>query len=477
MTDEKRIQPLDALDRIPLPDRERVDQDLRAELDGFEKKIVVLDDDPTGTQTVHQVPVYTSWDVAAVEAGLHEKSPLFYILTNSRSLSSEGTRALHREIAQNVAAVSARTGKDFIILSRSDSTLRGWYPLETETIRETLEEAGHPIDAEVLCPYFDAGGRYTLENIHYVRQGDELVPAARTEFARDKTFGYTHSSLPGYIEEKTDGRFRAEDTVCISLEDLRGLNYEKVADALLGMRDFQKAVVNAADDLDLKAFCVALLRVMNRGQTFLFRTAASLVKVLGGIGDRPLLSGEELKGETGKTGGIVVVGSHTEKTTKQLKELLKLESVEAVPFNSDTVLDAEAFEAEIKRCVKEAGERIADGKTAVCYTSRTLLTLPDDTKESALARSVKIAGGVQRLVGELPVSPAFVVGKGGITSSDIATKALGIKRAVLLGQIEPGIPVWQILEESRFPGIPFVVFPGNVGNEETLARAVEKLTM
>ena len=104
-----------------------------------------------------------------------------------------------------------------------------------------------------------------------------------------------------------------------------------------------------------------------------------------------------------------------------------------------------------------------------------LLTLADDTKESALVRSVKISDGVQRLVADLNVTPAFVVAKGGITSSDVGTKALRVKQALVLGQIMPGIPVWKTGSESRFPGIPYVIFPGNVGDDQTLAQAVKKL--
>ena len=65
---------------------------------------------------------------------------------------------------------------------------------------------------------------------------------------------------------------------------------------------------------------------------------------------------------------------------------------------------------------------------------------------------------------------------GGITSSDVGTKALAVKKANVLGQIKPGIPVWQTGEESKFPMTPYVIFPGNVGEITTLREAVEVLT-
>ena len=208
----------------------------------------------------------------------------------------------------------------------------------------------------------------------------------------------------------------------------------------------------------------------------MFRTAAGLVKVIGGISDIPLLTRKEMVVKPTTNGGVVVVGSHTKKTTAQLEELLKLDNVVPIEFNSNLVLEGdEAFYAEVQRCIKEEEKVILEGKTAVAFTNRTLLIIEDDTPEEALVRSVKISDGVQSLVGGLSVTPAFVIAKGGITSSDVGTKALQVKRANVLGQIRPGIPVWQTGDESKFPLTPYVIFPGNVGEATTLREAVEIL--
>ena len=364
-----------------------------------------------------------------------------------------------------------------MIMSRSDSTLRGYYPLEPQLLREAMEADGFHLDGEVLCPFFKEGGRFTINNVHYVKNGDELVPAAQTEFAKDKTFGYKHSSIPEYIQEKTKGKYKAEDVICISLDDLRSMNLDKITRQLTEAENFQKICVNAIDYSDIKTFCICLYRAMADGKEFMFRTAAGLVKAAGGITDRPLLTYDEMVSPDSGNGGLVVVGSHTQKTTQQLEELLKLENVVPVAFDSDKVLESDQnFRAEIDRCLRAEEEIIKGGKTAAVYTKRTLLSLDDDTKESALQRSVKISDGVQRLVGELEVEPSFIIAKGGITSSDIGTKALKVKRANVLGQICPGIPVWQTGDESRFPNKAYVIFPGNVGDSETLKEAVEILT-
>ena len=296
-----------------------------------------------------------------------------------------------------------------------------------------------------------------------------------TEFAKDKTFGYTSSDLREYIEEKTDGRVRKEEVLGISLDELRSGDIEGIETKLLKVENYGRIAVDAADYEDAKVFCIALYRAMKQGKIFVFRSAAGFVKCMGGISDQPLLERKDMIEEETDKGGIVVVGSHTAKTTAQLQKLLELEETVPVEFRSSTVLDPEAFDREIERCIDLEKEIIGEGKTAVLYTERKLLSFPEDTKEAALARSVKISEGVTRLVSGCPVKPAFVVAKGGITSSDVGTKGLNVKKARVLGQIEAGIPVWKTDENSRSPHIPYIIFPGNVGEEDTLKNAVKKL--
>ncbi len=465
------------LHTFPQIDGASLDKALAAEIAANPAKIVVLDDDPTGVQTVHDVSVYTDWSPESVRAGFAEDNKLFYILTNSRGMTVEETTAVHQEIADTVARAAKEAGRPYLMMSRSDSTLRGHYPLETELLRKGAERNGFPIDGEVLCPFFKEGGRFTIGNVHYVQQGEELVPAAETEFARDRTFGYTQSAIPAYIEEKTGGAYKASSVTCISLESLRALDFDGIESQLMAVKDFNKVCVNAVDYCDIKVFAVALYRAMAKGKSFLFRTAAGLVKVMGGVSDIPLLTRKDMVVKETANGGVVVVGSHTQKTTDQLNELLKLPCAVPVEFDSNKVLEGdEAFYAEVDRCVAAEEEIIRSGKTAVCFTCRKLLTLEDDTKESALVRSVKISDGVQSLVGRLHITPAFVVAKGGITSSDVGTKALAVKRANVMGQVRPGIPVWQTGAESRFPQTPYVIFPGNTGGVDTLREVVEVLT-
>ncbi len=439
-------------------------------------KIIVLDDDPTGIQTVHDISVYTDWSYESVSCGFNETNKVFYILTNSRGFTEEQTIKAHQEIGNVIAQVAKEQQRKYLIVSRGDSTLRGHYPLETEILKEQWEcHSGQKVDGEIICPYFKEGGRFTLDNIHYVQYGDLLIPAGETEFAKDKTFGYESSDLTEYIEEKSKGSYKKEKIVTISLQDLRALKIDEIAGKLIHVTDFGKIIVNAIDACDVKVFCIALYRAMAQGKYFLFRTAAGFVKELGAITDKPLLTKKEMITSSSSTGGIVVVGSHTQKTTSQVEQLKSLEGIRFIEFNSDLVLEEHRFKEEIASVVKLEEELLTQGITVVVYTKRTLLTLEEDSKEDALERSVKISDAVQSLVGRLKVTPAFVVAKGGITSSDIGTKALQVKRANVLGQIKPGIPVWQTGEESKFPHIPYVIFPGNVGEQNTLREVVEIL--
>ncbi len=467
----------DILQTFPEVSEETVDVILNDEIRKNGMKIVVLDDDPTGVQTVHDVSVYTDWSKDSIRSGFEEENKLFYILTNSRGFTKAQTAKAHREIAENIAAVAAEKKQEYMIISRSDSTLRGHYPLEPQILKDVMEEkSGVKIDGEVLCPFFKEGGRYTIGNIHYVRYENKLVPAGETEFAKDRTFGYSASDLREYIAEKTNNMYKAADVICISLEELRSLQLDRIEEKLLSVGGFNKIIVNAVDYIDVKIFCIALYRAISRGKRFMFRTAAALVKCIGGISDQPLLTRKDMIRNETENGGIVVVGSHTQKTTLQMQQLLKVPGTVGIEFQSDLVLEGkDAFENEIRRVVSESESLIRNGKTPVCYTNRKLLTVENDTKEAALVRSVQISDGVQSLVGRLSVAPAFVIAKGGITSSDIGTKALSVRRANVMGQIRPGIPVWETGADSRFPGIPYVIFPGNVGDDNTLKEAVEIL--
>lgn len=461
------------LKNIKQIDESIVNKTLARELTTLNKKIIVLDDDPTGVQTIHDISVYTDWSAQTIADGFAEKNPMFFILTNSRAFTAEYTKKVHQDIAERIVKESQKTNKDFIIISRSDSTLRGHYPLETATLKETVEKLTHEkFDGEVLMPFFKEGGRFTINNIHYVQEEDYLVPAGMTEFAKDKTFYYTSSTLPEYIEEKTNGKYKANDTTCVSLDSLRNMDIDKITEQLMSVSNFNKVVVNAIDYVDVKVFVIALIKAINAGKKFIFRSAAALTKVIGGVSDKSLLSREELINNN-HHGGLIIIGSHVKKTTAQFNELKKCSWIKFIEFNHLLVLEPEKLNIKLQRIISEVEQTISKGQTTVVYTGRKRFDV--GSEEESLKVSVKISEAITSIVDKITVQPSFIIAKGGITSSDVGTKGLHVKKANVLGQIKPGIPVWQTGAESKFPYMPYIIFPGNVGTETTLREIVEDL--
>lgn len=471
---QTKIMPAAIADAIPLPDAGVVSRKLAEARASFHRKIVVLDDDPTGTQTVHGVPVYTHWDRRTLEEAFAETGAMFFILTNSRSFTAAETERVHREIAQNLAAASRTAGIPFLLVSRGDSTLRGHYPLETQVLREELETELHtPYDGEILMPYFSEGNRFTIDNIHYMKSGENLIPVGMTEFARDTAFSFSSSDLAEWCEERSGGRYRAGDVAAISLEELRGLDYAGILAKLARVHGFGKVAVNAADDLDAEVFATALFLAMQEGKEFLIRSAAGLVRILGGIPKRPPLKREELCLEDSPAGGLVIVGSHVQKTTEQLECLLASGmDLEPICFRTESVFRPAGLQEESSRVLRLAETAIRSGRTAVVYTSRQVLRSREDSSQDNLRLSVQISRSLTSIVKSLTVRPSFLVAKGGITSYDVGIRGLGVRRAWVMGQAAPGVPVWRTGEESRFPNMGYVIFPGNVGDKDTLRAVV-----
>ena len=331
-------------------------------------KIVVLDDDPTGTQTVANVPVYTGWDEESIKDIFANEYLLNFILTNSRAFSEEKTVQVHQEIALNLKKSAAVTEKKYLLISRADSTLRGHYPTETEVLRRELEKDNTIcFDGEVICPYFAEGGRYTIDNVHYVRYGNELIPAAETEFAKDETFGYHESDLKKYIYEKTEGRFKEDEVVDISLEELSDIRINEIVSKLKAVEHFNKIIVNAVNDEQLIVFCIALYRAISQGKNYLFRTAASFVRVLAGMTRKNYL-------ENYKQGarGIIIVGSHTDKTTKQIKKASELDMVVPILFEVNGKEGTE-LSKESTKLSELCSELMKQNKIPLVYTSRQVV--------------------------------------------------------------------------------------------------------
>jgi uncharacterized protein YgbK (DUF1537 family) len=432
-------------------------------------KVVVLDDDPTGTQTVHGVPVLTDWSVETLQAELINDLPAFYILTNSRSFTLDVAQSINTEIGHNLVAAARQTSTRYVVVSRSDSTLRGHFPGEVEALSEALSTS---FDDWIIIPFFPEGGRYTINDIHYVEENGCLVPAAQTEFARDKVFGYSSSNLRDWVVERAGGRISAQDVFSISISDLREGGPDYVLSFLKKSRQRSICIVNAAAYRDMEVLVAGLLTAESHGKRFLYRTAASFVQIRSGLSPRPLLTAADLNlPDSG--GGLIIVGSHVPRTTDQVNALLADSNISQAEVSVKALLDDSKRIDEINRVADTANVALSQKNDMLIYTGRQLAT--GSTAEASLSIGQKISSALIAILHNIANPPSYILAKGGITSNDVATQGLKVKRAMVRGQILPGVPVWELGDESRWPGMTYIVFPGNVGDSNALAEVVKKL--
>ena len=435
-----------------------------------ETKIIVIDDDPTGSQTVHSCLLLTSWDVETLIDALDDASPLFFVLSNTRSMDAAQAAAVTRDICRNLKRamdVRAARGRPVnpVVVSRSDSTLRGHYPVETDVIEEELG----PFDAHFLVPAFFEGGRITRDSTHYVVVNGQPVPVNKTEFAQDSVFGYQHAFLPAYVEEKTGGRIRAGDVERFTLAHIRGdIRYR-----LSGLSGNTCCVVDGEEQADLDAFTRQLLEVAGSGRRFLFRSGASLLTSLAGLAPQPVAAGDMAAFVRGGRPGVILVGSHVPTSTRQLQYLVDNFPVAPVLVDLNRLVeDPEGLRTEVRQKIRWAHE---DGRTSVIYTSRAERRF--SSKSERLAFGDQVSGFLMELVRSLPEDIGFLISKGGITSNDVLGKGLSLRACRVLGQILPGCSVVRCPDgHPRFAGLPMVIFPGNVGAEAALADAYRILS-
>jgi uncharacterized protein YgbK (DUF1537 family) len=219
-------------------------------------------------------------------------APAFYILTNSRALTRDQACRLGEVIGANLKQAGRNTAVPISVISRSDSTLRGHFPYEVDAVALAMGDAGLPY---LVCPFFLEGGRLTINNIHYVREKDQLIPAASTSYAKDAAFGFLHSDLREWVAEKTGHKIKPADVVCVSLDDIRNYGPDRVADILMTVPAPGACIVNAMSYPDIHVLVSGLLKAESLGKRFLFRTAASFVRVRAGVLPRAaMLTGKEL---------------------------------------------------------------------------------------------------------------------------------------------------------------------------------------
>lgn len=452
-------------------------EDVRSARARGARPLIVLDDDPTGTQSVADLPVLNAWAPDDLEWALGTGAAAVYVMTNSRSLDPEAAARCNVEVVSAALEAARRLGIEVDIVSRGDSTLRGHFPLEPDTIRATMAEHGIAIDGVVVVPAFGDAGRITVNSVHYAGSAATgYLPVGETEFARDATFGYASSDLREWVAEKTGGRIPSDQVSAITLTELRAAS-DAAVDVLAGLSDGRPVVVDIVDEADLRALALAVLRAQERGRRFVFRVGPPFVRAM--IGQpvlEPLTAADvaTIRPAESANGGLIVVGSHVGLTTRQLDALRARRAPAEFEIDVATVLtDArDAHLAELVDAVSDALTR----ENAVIRTSRTLVKGADGDDSLRIARAVSdaVVEVVRAVLDRTP--PRFVIAKGGITSSDVAARGLEIGRALVRGPMLPGIvSLWEPITGPA-QGIPYIVFAGNVGDDQSLADVADKLS-
>ena len=469
----------------PFPAERQVDaRDVADSVAAAPRVLVVLDDDPTGTQSVADLPVLLRWEDEDFRwAFTHlpggRTAPAVYVLTNTRSLDPAEAAVRNREVVTHALAAAAATGTTVGFVSRSDSTLRGHYPLETDVIAATLlETAGQVTDGVVIVPAFPDADRITIGGVHYVRADGALTPVGETEYARDASFGYASSELAAYVAEKSAGRFTTEAVIVLDLNTVRG-GATRIAEAISSATDSTPIVVDVVTENDLRALALGLAEAESRGKRLLYRVGPPFVRARIGQEARTALTGQEAFAGTTPVdgGGLVVVGSHVGVTTRQLALLTRRHPhAVVVEMQVEAVLDDSLASEHLTSTVTAVAAALADADV-VLHTSRSQVRAGDPAESLRIARRVSAAvvDVVRRTL--MVRSPRFVIAKGGITSSDVAAHGLGMRHAIVRGPMLPGIvSLWEPVDGPA-QGIPYVVFAGNVGDEQSLLDVVRTLSV
>lgn len=412
-------------------------------------KTVILDDDPTGTQSASGVPVLLATSEDLLRDALAEHDSV-YVLTNSRAIGEADAVELVTRIRRESEAAAASLGADLQFVLRGDSTLRGHVFAETEAFLT-------PEAVVVFVPAFPDGGRTTVGGVHHVSVDGVRMRADETEFAQDPVFPFRTAVLADYVAEKSGRRAYG-----FALDDLRG-DPAALVGLLRSVLAGAVVVPDAETNDDVRAIARAIEAARDSGRTIVVRSAAPLAAALAGVESDGLLPTPLVES---RPRTLLVCGSHTAGATAQL-------ALVGERFGSFSVIDTEAAlldpDAEGRRAAEAARPAISARGLAV-VTSDRVRSAEHNTLEHGERVMAALTGSVRELMPDVDV----VVSKGGITSADVARLGLGATSAVVLGQVMAGVSVWRLtVADGR--SLLYVVVPGNVGGPSTLVDVLAAL--
>ena len=441
-------------------------------------KIIIFDDDPTGSQTVYGCPLLLNWDEKSLEKAFKEPSNLIFILANTRSLSSALADKKIREICLALKKFFVRKGysKDnYFYISRGDSTLRGHGVLEPATLAEELG----PFHATFHIPAFLEGGRTTENGIHYLNG----IPVHMTDFGRDQLFGFTTSNLAKWIEEKSCGIIQVHNILHLDIKKLDMAldnedGFQSLVNFLSQLENNISVIVDAKlpDHLDILSKAI---KIISHEKRFIFRTAASFINSLSGLLPNPKSTAELVSLKSKNIDckykpGLIMVGSHVQLATDQLEILLTDNSCEGLEIPVRKLAGILAFEKyqelilDLESSLLLKIEGMLDRKKVpVLYTTREEMQFSSNLERMNFG--LELAGFMAILVGKITNKLGYIISKGGITTQLLLQKGLKLNQVNLKGQILPGLSIVQSISDEN--NLPVITFPGNLGNNKTLLES------
>ena len=443
-------------------------------------KIIVFDDDPTGSQTVYGCPLLLNWQEETVSTGLANASSMLFVLANTRSMAPQKVEITIREICKSIKQTLQNQKfayEDILFVSRGDSTLRGHGVLEPEILSQELG----PFDATFHVPSFFEGARTTIDGKHLLNG----LPVHLSNFAADKIFGYSTSYLPDWLEEKSKGQISSANVLRLSIEQLESAidtddGMEELCSFLKVLSQNVSVVVDATELSHLSIFAKAVIK-LRKEKRFLFRSAASLISAFAQLPINSYtpssLAALRLKNQSLELkGGLIMVGSHVHLADQQLEALFKhtqCESIELPVKKISRILDGslpDILLTDLENIwLAQLKKILISGKTPVLFTSRGELSFPSFSQRILFGS--QLAELMSRLVAKLIPHLGYVISKGGITTQTFLTQGLNLDMIELKGQILPGLSMVCPYNENNLIQIPIITFPGNLGDSKTLLEA------
>ena len=432
-------------------------------------KIIVIDDDPTGSQSVHDCLLLLNWKYETLLKGLMSDSSLLFILANTRSLSEKEVKKRLQEICNNLHKVSIENNiqNNLLFVSRGDSTLRGHNFLEPHLINKYLG----PFDATFHIPAFLEGNRITINGKHFVNG----IPAHKTNFAKDNIFGYETNDLKKLLYKKSRSKIQLKNIK--NLDCIELYSSHELKKILENLKNNTHVIVDIDKFSQLEKFS-ELIRELITNKKFLFRTAASFLKAISNCENNKkskfYYSQLRIRNKLNQfLPGLIIIGSYTDISTKQLKKLIEMNSFKAIELDVENFYkihvskDKETKIFKLKKIILEIiRTAIKNSYIPVIFTSRKEKILENSFDQLNFYNSLSFF--IAEIVGDIKYEIGYLISKGGITSNTILNSSFNIDYVYLEGQICNGISLVKAKLINNNNYLPVITFPGNLGNDFSL---------